>query len=102
MNTPRRSWADYFDQQGLRFTFFSATSAAASQAETSRDHADSDDGDLSSSEVEADDDAYFSTEEETVDTQDQKTKILSVPELEELFESVAPNPFGDHPLLSFS
>ncbi|KAH7930544.1 P-loop containing nucleoside triphosphate hydrolase protein [Leucogyrophana mollusca] len=127
--TQRRLWADFFDEQGVQYAFFSAANAAAIQQarrdaaiqaeatsaeveeqESSSDSEgpdtpvddDSDNGveDESSdpepppesdSEDTQDDHIYISTEEDTPDGQDPRTKVLSVLELEDLFVQAAPD-----------
>jgi large subunit GTPase 1 len=112
----RRSWADYFDQHGVQYAFFSAANAAASQNATKHtettqpdsssgeedEHGDSlspnaasqnSEPDLSSN-SDSDDVAYVSAEDDSSDAQDPKTKVLSVIELEALFEKIAPDRFG--------
>ncbi|KDQ63371.1 hypothetical protein JAAARDRAFT_169123 [Jaapia argillacea MUCL 33604] len=129
----RRIWADYFDQQGIQYAFFSAANAAAIQearkaalaaAEEAKqaptqgveeplsdqsddgEEEDSDDdlyGDELSDEESSDGDRYFSDEEDTPDGKDPRAKVLSVLELEDLFERSAPplssftNSSGEHP-----
>ncbi|KAG6817702.1 hypothetical protein H0H87_004493 [Tephrocybe sp. NHM501043] len=118
----RRLWADYFDSQGIQYTFFSAANATAlqearrdallaaqSQTTASNEDVDPQRNDSSDEETDAeledapdndsdedslpedDDEAYFSAEDEEPKLQDPRTKILSVPELEEWFLSVAPD-----------
>ncbi|TFK36883.1 P-loop containing nucleoside triphosphate hydrolase protein [Crucibulum laeve] len=114
----RCQWADYFDERGIRYAFYSAANATAIQqarreaaeAQRSSEHegasedvediiADSDededpddDDDLSNgSTSEDEDDAYFSAEEDTVEGQDPRAKVLSVVELEDLMLKIAPD-----------
>ncbi|KAK7064371.1 p-loop containing nucleoside triphosphate hydrolase protein [Favolaschia claudopus] len=109
-------WADHFDKQGIQYAFFSAANAAALQ-QARRDaldkHTYSKDGeppvddadeeeDTASDEEEISDDGsednsdsdmeefYFSAEEESPEGQDPRAKVLSVLELENLFERAAP------------
>ena len=119
----RRSWADYFDQHGVQYAFFSAANAAASQNATKRtetaqsdssggeedEHEDSlspkaaspnSEPELSSSSY-SDDVAYVSAADDSPDAQDSKTKVLSVIELEALFEKIAPDRSGRHKLPTF-
>ncbi|KAJ7900158.1 P-loop containing nucleoside triphosphate hydrolase protein [Mycena olivaceomarginata] len=107
-------WADYFDKQGIQYAFFSAANAAAlqqarrdaleSQAtdHESEDHVDgneeSDEDTDEDEEEESDDEPaseseefYFSAEEESPEGQDPRAKVLSVLELENLFEKAAPD-----------
>ncbi|KAJ6519644.1 hypothetical protein C8R45DRAFT_952209 [Mycena sanguinolenta] len=106
-------WADHFDKQGIQYAFFSAANAAALQQarrdalerannqeqrhddedEESDDEADeaeeeSSDDDESSDEFE---EFYFSAEEDSPEGQDPRAKVLSVLELESLFEKAAPD-----------
>ena len=110
----RSQWANYYDQQHVRYAFYSAANAtalqqarkeAAESLETlfSSDESDNEtsenDHDLSAEhsassighdDSEADDDLYFSAEEDH-DDQDPRAKILSVVELEEMFLKMAPD-----------
>ncbi|KAF8531891.1 P-loop containing nucleoside triphosphate hydrolase protein [Gautieria morchelliformis] len=129
-NEQRRQWADYFDQQGITYAFFSAANAAALQqarreAQEATDDVlgvedtsdDEDDGSAgeenesdgegpateppqsdSESDVDPDETLYYSAEEDI--SEDDRTKVLSVLELEELFIKTAPKlppADGDHP-----
>lgn len=107
-------WADYFDQQGIHYAFYSAANAAAIQqarrdaaeaaaraleeAESPDEEESSDDEEApedSASEVESEEeDKYFSAEEDTEEGQDPRAKVLSVVELEELFHKYAPELSG--------
>ncbi|KAF9020316.1 P-loop containing nucleoside triphosphate hydrolase protein [Hymenopellis radicata] len=116
----RISWADYFDEQGIQYAFFSAANAAAIQQarrdalaaeqaaiEEPEDESDEEIGDeetlASSEDVESasqsgsddeDDDEYYSAdeqEEEVYATDDPRAKVLSVLELEDLFTKMAPD-----------
>ncbi|CCL98511.1 uncharacterized protein FIBRA_00510 [Fibroporia radiculosa] len=120
----RRVWADYFDEQGVRYAFFSAANAAALQLARQGEplvvdapsvyDRDQDEGYTSSSSdgemspenndnpptcssdeqlqsEESDVGSAFSLEEDTPDTQDPRTKVLSVLELEDLFVKAAPD-----------
>ncbi|KAH7910692.1 hypothetical protein BJ138DRAFT_1064590 [Hygrophoropsis aurantiaca] len=129
--TQRRLWADYFDQQGIQYAFFSAANAAAiqqarrdalSQVEipsgdadeegsssdsegpdtpvdhedgggvekTPSDHEPPPDSD-SDSEDSDNEHIFVSTEEDSPDGKDPRTKVLSVLELEDLFTRAAPD-----------
>jgi len=115
----RCQWADYFDQQGVKYAFYSAADAAALQQarrdameapnrteagqlsdESEFDDADDDgnanmDSEGNCSEDDTDgDDMYFSAEEEEEDVQDARARILSVQELEEMFIAMAPDLYG--------
>ncbi|KIM47835.1 hypothetical protein M413DRAFT_439514 [Hebeloma cylindrosporum] len=113
----RCQWADYFDQQGVKYAFYSAADAAALQQalrdaeaacnrteagqvsnESAFDEAgdddDTNDASLDSADNRSDDDSdrddmYFSAEEE--DVQDARARILSVQELEEMFVAMSPD-----------
>jgi large subunit GTPase 1 len=117
----RRLWADYFDEQGVQYAFFSAANAAALQevrrqalaeAETKEaqgdsssnsldglaaseeiEEEDSEEGDFESEdESESDDEGlYLLEEDDSPDSRDPRTKVLSVLELEDLFLKVAPD-----------
>ncbi|KAF8913034.1 P-loop containing nucleoside triphosphate hydrolase protein, partial [Gymnopilus junonius] len=110
----RRQWADYFDQQNIRYAFYSAANAAALQqaqreAEEmmssglhgmSSDISDSDDehhsangADLLDSDEDesSEDELYFSAEEDTEDGQDPRARVLSVQDLEDMFIKMAPD-----------
>ncbi|KAF7306758.1 Kinase-like protein [Mycena indigotica] len=114
----RCQWADYFDQQGVKYAFFSAANAAALQearreqlvrqenvmaSETEDVDEDWESGDEDSlpneseSDQESHDDAYFSAEEDTPEGQDPRAKVLSVLELEGLFQQTAPPLTGQLP-----
>jgi large subunit GTPase 1 len=106
-------WADYFDQQGIQYAFFSAANAAALQqarrdallaSEEGMDKADNseeeDNGeeeeesgeDEEESDYEESEDSYYSAEEEeSPEGQDPRARVLTVLELENLFERVAPD-----------
>ena len=115
----RCQWADHFDQQGVKYAFYSAADAAALQqarrdamealnrAEAGQlsdgsefNEADDDgnanlDSEENCSEDGTDgDDMYFSAEEEEEDVQDTRARILSVQELEEMFIAMAPDLYG--------
>ncbi|KAF7339623.1 p-loop containing nucleoside triphosphate hydrolase protein [Mycena sanguinolenta] len=111
----RCRWADHFDKQGIQYAFFSAANATALQqarrdalerannaAENEQKHADEDeesDNEADESEEEFSDDEssdesaefYFSAEEDSPEGQDPRAKVLSVLELESLFEKAAPD-----------
>ncbi|KAJ7107609.1 hypothetical protein C8R43DRAFT_1080267 [Mycena crocata] len=116
--TQRCLWADHFDKQGIQYAFFSAANATALQQARreallegqNNDHdqgegdqgeedeeASGDDEDASSDGDEESDheseDFYFSAEEEedSPEGQDPRAKVLSVLELESLFERMAPD-----------
>jgi large subunit GTPase 1 len=119
----RRSWAEYFDKEGVEFAFFSAANAVALQRMQSPDPAQAGadrptgiEDDLSpfaeprdmevgrdndQSSEPSDEDAYFSAEEDLADHQSPKVKVLSVVELKALFEEVAPAPSGERPFPCF-
>ena len=117
----RRQWADYFDEQGVKYAFYSAADAAALQqaqrdaaealnraeaervsgesesdeesdeADDDKNEADLDSADNHSEDDTDEDDRYFSAEEEEEDTQDTRARILSVQELEDMFIAMSPN-----------
>ncbi|KAF8213250.1 P-loop containing nucleoside triphosphate hydrolase protein [Mycena galopus ATCC 62051] len=107
-------WADHFDKQGIQYAFFSAANAAALQQarrdaldsgnhqndvdETEESDEDADEDEEDSSEESDDEsdyyeaeDFYFSAEEDSPEGQDPRAKVLSVLELENLFEKAAPD-----------
>jgi len=114
-------WADYFDEQGVQYAFFSAANAAALQearrqalAEAEANEAQGDgssdnlDGIVASEGIEEEDSEeedsgsedksesddeglYLSEEEDSPDSQDPRARVLSVLELEALFVEVAPD-----------
>ncbi|KAJ6604474.1 hypothetical protein DFH09DRAFT_1122815 [Mycena vulgaris] len=111
--TQRCLWADYFDKQGIQYAFFSAANAAALQqarrdallasqdkgdgSEEEDDEEDEDEEDSSDeedSDYEEAEDFYFSAEEESPEGQDPRARVLSVLELENLFERMAPDLSG--------
>jgi large subunit GTPase 1 len=121
IHSARRQWADYFDEQGVKYAFYSAADAAALQQaqrdaaealnraeaeqvsdESESDEADDDDKnetDLDSADNRSEDDTdgddiYFSAEEEEEDVQDTRARILSVQELEEMFIAMSPDLCG--------
>ncbi|KAF7339797.1 Large subunit GTPase 1 [Mycena venus] len=111
-------WADHFDKQGIQYAFFSAANAAALQ-QARRDALerqssthnndenldDEEEGDEEADEPEEEElsdenddesdsdaeDFYFSAEEDSPEGQDPRAKVLSVLELESLFEKAAPD-----------
>ncbi|KAJ7492797.1 hypothetical protein FB451DRAFT_1219608 [Mycena latifolia] len=119
--TQRCLWADYFDKQGIQYAFFSAANATALQQarrdalveqqdskhndnendEDADDDEDEDDSggeednsggeDDEESDYEESEDFYFSAEEDSPEGQDPRAKVLSVLELENLFERMAPD-----------
>jgi large subunit GTPase 1 len=120
-------WADYFDQQQIEYAFFSAANATAIQlarreaaeAQSQRPESDaqeteedlapgdakhveeSDDEEAWSSEDNTESEGgYYSVEEEDPSEQDPRAKVLSVVELEDLFQRVAPPLAGKHPAIS--
>lgn len=116
----RRQWADYFDQQGVTYAFFSAANATALQqarrealhtADEALYREDSSDdenngnveeeseveGEVSQPEpppsdseadAEHDETIYYSAEED--EPEDDRIKVLTVLELEDLFMRTAP------------
>ncbi|TFY83404.1 hypothetical protein EWM64_g612 [Hericium alpestre] len=116
----RLRWADYFDSQGIRYAFFSAAKATALQearrealaaarerAEQTQQDAgsvESDDEDVENDEIDSEDghsedyetelssdeDEKLFEEDDPIDAQDPRAKVLSVLELEDLFLSAAP------------
>lgn len=110
----RRLWADYFDQQNITYAFFSAANAAALQelrremelAKTRESEKEAA-GNEESSESDDEDDPqtpedetsdpqeraqpFLLPVEDSEDTQDPRTRVLSVLELEDLFFRVAPD-----------
>ncbi|KAF9477541.1 P-loop containing nucleoside triphosphate hydrolase protein [Pholiota conissans] len=114
----RVQWADYFDSQGIKYAFYSAANEAAiqlarkeaadalareeeelavrespseSDEEDSDDDADKIGASFNSQDESDEEDMYFSAEEETEEGQDSRAKVLSVVELEVLFEKLAPD-----------
>lgn len=106
----RRCWADYFDQQGIRYAFYSAALGIAIQ-EARREAAEAlengqaedeedDDEDESSDEEDEEEQPeqvklLFAPDDDDEDTSDPRIKILSVPELEALFVEMAPPLSGE-------
>ncbi|KAF9015556.1 P-loop containing nucleoside triphosphate hydrolase protein [Cyathus striatus] len=113
----RRKWADYFDEQGIKYAFYSAANATALQLQKREEkiaagevndqgtsdgdedgtvngdtlddtHLDDEDDE---GEITDSDSSYFSVEESEDEQVDERTKILSVLELEELFLKMAPD-----------
>jgi large subunit GTPase 1 len=117
LNLPYRlQWANYFDEQKVDYAFFSALNATALQearrealAAAQREEALLNEPESSGDELEdpgiaegsSDDDSgseseysyeeYMSADEEDDGTQDPRTKVLSVLELEDLFTTKAPS-----------
>ncbi|KAL9000016.1 MAG: hypothetical protein Q9169_001261 [Polycauliona sp. 2 TL-2023] len=116
----REAWADYFERTRINYKFFSASLAKARNEELDAEDEDIED-DAAPDEVQADlppeadklakeaakldvqdeqdDDNQWASEEE-LDEEDQRTKILTVDELEALFLENAPeveNPDSEHP-----
>jgi len=114
----RRIWADYFDSQGIRYAFYSATNATARQeilreARDRATEADQEDGEVDEEESILDADTSSTTSsgsydpiprgssDEDVDvdsdedTEDPRAKVLSVLELEDLFIASAPDLSGE-------
>ncbi|KAA6411981.1 MAG: P-loop containing nucleoside triphosphate hydrolase [Lasallia pustulata] len=121
----RRAWADYFEKVGINYKFFSA--ALAKEINEARDLEDGslrEDGDLMAEEDvgevveddedqladqtkkidiqdhEAEEEEWASEEEVDTDDEDQRTRILTVDELEALFLENAPeveNTDPEHP-----
>ena len=123
----RKAWADYFENVGINYKFFSA--ALAKEVNEARDlQDDSTDGDedvmaegdvaevvedhedqladetrkidIQGQDHEEEDEEWASEEEDDTDDEDQRTRILTVDELEELFLENAPeveNTDSEHP-----
>jgi len=118
----RRIWADYFDSQGIRYAFYSATNATARQeilreasdraAEANqRNESSEEDGDADVEENMLDADMSSTTSsgsydpiqtgssdedlDSDKDTEDARAKVLSVLELEDLFIASAPDLSGE-------
>ncbi|EGO05096.1 hypothetical protein SERLA73DRAFT_174095 [Serpula lacrymans var. lacrymans S7.3] len=125
----RRHWADFFDKQGVQFTFFSAANAVAIQEarrnalaeaeaklspeESFGSESESDNPPTPSAESSDSEDIYNSaiqdegsqslgdetedeypnvlTEDDPLDGQDPRIRVLSVMELEDLFVTVSPD-----------
>jgi large subunit GTPase 1 len=131
----RHFWADYFDQQGIQYAFFSAANAAVLQQarrealDQNSEHSHTDgtsvrlmkgasssqagDGEEGEGEHEASEPPHsdessveeeigesIELEDDSTDDQDTRIRVLSVPELEDLFEKVAPDLTSKPPLLS--
>jgi large subunit GTPase 1 len=120
-------WADHFDGQNVRYAFFSAANATALQElrremEATPEAAENEesagiDSEEEGSDEEEDDNlseeedhhhSYLTTEEDSPDGRDPRTKVLSVLELEDLFFKTAPDLssktglVSPHPLLTLS
>lgn len=116
MMTPmqRETWADYFERVGINYKFFSASLAKAMNEALDLDKFHSEDEFLKTETVEgntiqkagdklaeeakkleiqeaAEDDEQWVSEEELDEEMDQRTRILTVDELEALFLKNAPN-----------
>lgn len=123
----RKAWADYFENVGINYKFFSA--ALAKEVNEARDlQDDSTDGDedvmaegdvaevvedhedqladetrkidIQGQDHEEEDEEWASEEEDDTDDEDRRTRILTVDELEELFLENAPeveNTDSEHP-----
>lgn len=108
----RRIWADYFDSQKIRFAFYSAATAAALQkaeleSQVEEENSDGDVADETESDEEEedsdeDDDTEsspdvrrFITTEAEDEIEEPRTRVLTVPELEELFIGAAPPLTGE-------
>ncbi len=114
----RRIWADYFDSQGIRYAFYSATNATARQeilrgardraTEANQEDGGADveesiqDGDMSSTTSSGSyDPIQTGSSNEDVDldsdedAEDARAKVLSVLELEDLFIASAPDLSGE-------
>ncbi|KAH9948163.1 P-loop containing nucleoside triphosphate hydrolase protein [Amylocystis lapponica] len=117
----RTQWADYFDEQGIQYAFFSAANATALQEarramlvekeeddlKQEQDMQDGEDADGSESEEEDaspspsdgslsdeesdDEDLYLTLEKVDQDVHDPRARVLTVLELEELFVKAAPD-----------
>lgn len=119
----RRQWADYFDSQNVTYAFYSALKAMPAPSnvderdirqktsETYLPENRADNGDADQFE-DSDDDARFSDEQESEseeessavsllsddhDGQDERIKVLTVLELQELFMQAAPDLTGKDP-----
>ena len=113
----RTAWADYFESEGINYTFFSASLAKEmNDAQTPEDgvekeqingHRQGDSSDLSSQgplsqdalaqeaakinlQDQQDAEAAWTSEEEDLDSEPRRTRILTVDELESLFLANAP------------
>lgn len=114
----RQSWADHFERAGINYKFFSASLAKAmneaadfedgsSMAEEEMEDEKHEDEDRLANEArkldlqdEKEDDEQWASEEELDEDEDQRTKILTVDELEALFLENAPkidNTDSEHP-----
>ena len=116
----RRIWADYFDSQGIRYAFYSATNATARQEEarnrtaeanqqiaSSEEDGEADveesilDADMSSTSSGSCDPTQTGNSDEDLNldsdegTEDARSKVLMVPELEDLFIASAPDLSGE-------
>lgn len=117
LNSQQRShWADFFDERGIQYAFYSAANAVAiqqarrdfeerhndKQSRSMQEHEDAidtnnemdeadADGTEDSSDQSSDEGGYFSAEEAPTNSQDSRVKILSVVELEDLFVKLAPD-----------
>ncbi|KAF7310759.1 p-loop containing nucleoside triphosphate hydrolase protein [Mycena chlorophos] len=101
----RCRWADYFDQQGVKYAFFSAANATALQqarrdqvalqeqldaatgSSDEEEESDEDEVEASESASEDDEDLYFSGEEDTPEGQDPRARVLSVLQLEDFSDA---------------
>ncbi|KAL8650548.1 MAG: hypothetical protein Q9226_005103 [Calogaya cf. arnoldii] len=107
----REAWADYFEETGINYKFFSASLAKARNEELDAEDGETEDGaspdepedaippeaDKLAKEAtkvdvqdEQDDDDQWASEEDLKEENDQRTRILTVDELEALFLENAP------------
>ncbi|MCJ1467923.1 hypothetical protein MMC07_006548 [Pseudocyphellaria aurata] len=116
----RKSWADHFERAGINYKFFSASlakaineaaefedgSPTADEEINDEKHEDEDEDRLANEARELDlqdqkeDEEQWASEEELDEDEDQRTKILTVDELEALFLKNAPkldNTESEHP-----
>ncbi len=115
----RQAWADYFESRGIAYRFFSASLAAAENVPTDEEESEDDSDEvaedevpgnagaatnqssgtiLSSSSVQEEPQVQRESESED-DWEDDRTRILSPAELEEVFLEYVPEIKGKSPLL---
>ena len=96
----RQAWADYFEKAGINYRFFSASLAKARNEALELDHEDSEEDieeaiprrkeEAAEGESAESDGEEWADEEDLAEDTDQRTRILTVDELEALFLENAP------------
>jgi large subunit GTPase 1 len=96
----RKHWADYFDAQGIKYAFYSAALGIAIQEarkeaeealeRTAEEKESEGEEEESTEHTEGQPEIIMTADDEDEDVSDPRIRILSVPELEELFIQNAP------------